>query len=60
MSYRTLLGLGAVVLLAAAASTIDVPPVVWNPTWPIRLGIGGAGVYFSLVALLDGRKAQRP
>jgi hypothetical protein len=55
VSYRSLMALGAVVLLVAAAATIDVPPVAWQPSWPVRLGIGGIGVLLALGALLVGR-----
>ena len=54
------MSLGAVVLLVVAATTIDVPPVVWQPTWPVRLGIGGVGVLLAFGALLVGRAAGSP
>ena len=44
-------------LLVVAATTIDVPPVVWQPAWPVRLGIGCAGVLLAFSALLVGRAA---
>jgi hypothetical protein len=58
MRYRTLLGLGAVVLLVAAATTIDTQHVLWNPSWPVRLGMGGAGALLALVATLVGRRGD--
>ena len=55
VSYRSLMALGAVVLLVVAATTIDVPPVVWQPSGPVRLGVGGVGVLLAFSALLVGR-----
>ena len=57
MSYRSLMAVAAVVLLVLAATTIDVPPVVWQPSWPVRLGMGGGGVLLAFGALLVGRAA---
>jgi hypothetical protein len=58
MRYRTLLGLGAVVLLSAAVTRIDTQHVLWNPSWPARLGIGSAGVLLALGATLVGRRVR--
>jgi hypothetical protein len=59
MSYRSLLTLGAVVLLVAAATSVDTQHVVWKPSWPVRLGIGSVGVLLALGALVIGRAARR-
>lgn len=56
MSYRSLMTVGAIVLLILAATTIDAPPIVWQPSWPVRLGMGGIGVLLALGALLLDRK----
>jgi hypothetical protein len=58
MRYRTLLGIGAVVMFIAAAATINVPPITWDPRWHFRLAMGGAGVLLSLGAVLSGRSAR--
>jgi hypothetical protein len=58
MSYRALLGLGAVVLLVAAVTRIDTQHVLWDPSWPVRLGIGTVGVLLAVSATLVGRRAR--
>jgi hypothetical protein len=58
MSRRSLMGLAGLVLLVAAATTIDTPQVVWKLAWPVRLGIGGVGVLLVFGALLVGPGAR--
>jgi hypothetical protein len=58
MRYRSLLILGAVVLLVLAATTVDTQQVTWNPPWPARLGMGAAGVLLALGAAWMGRATR--
>jgi hypothetical protein len=59
MSYRPLLVFAAVVLLVLAATTIDTQQIVWNPPWPVRLGMGGVGVFLAFVAAIGAGKPRR-
>ena len=45
-------------LLIAAATTIEVPPVVWNPSGTVRLLMGGAGVLVLLFSVIG--RSQPP
>jgi hypothetical protein len=58
VKYSKLLGIGAVVMFVAAATTINAPPVIWDPSWSFRLAMGGAGVLLALGALMAARSAR--
>jgi hypothetical protein len=45
-----------IVLLITAATTINAPPVIWNPSWTVRLMIGGAGVLTLLFSVIGRRQ----
>jgi hypothetical protein len=58
MRYRTLLVIAAVALLIGAMTLIDTQHIQWDPPWPVRLGMGVAGVLLALGALLAGRRGR--
>ena len=51
---------GSFALFAAAASRIDVPPVVWDPGGPARVGLGFAGLLALAAAHAVGRGHRTP
>jgi uncharacterized integral membrane protein len=58
VTYRILLTIGAVVLFIAAATEINAPPIVWQPTWPVRLGFAVVGFLLAMGAMAAARAAQ--
>jgi hypothetical protein len=58
--FRTLMVAGAIALLIAGLTSIDTQVFAWNPPWPVRLGLCGAGVLLALVVILVGRPGRRP
>jgi hypothetical protein len=57
---RTLMILWAVALILAGVTNVVTPAFAWNPPWPVRLGLCGAGVLLALGTLLVGRPGRRP
>jgi hypothetical protein len=57
---RYILSLGAVGLLIPAVTTIETQQIDWTPGWPLRLGLGIAGVVMALGALFVDRRTRKP
>jgi hypothetical protein len=61
MNYtRFLLTLLAGVLLIGAVTMIDTQHIVWTPSGPVRLALGGVGLLLALASLLIGRPERHP
>jgi hypothetical protein len=60
MLYRSLMTLAAVVLLIGAVTAVDTQHVTPAPSWPVRLGMGSAGVLLALGAYLIGGPSAAP
>lgn len=55
MTGRKLLAALAVVLLIAAATTIQTAAISWTPSWPVRIAMALCGLILLAIVGLRGR-----